>query len=171
MNDWAVEPLSPRHDRGDFDCGRPALSDWLRRHAGQFERRDLARVFVATREGSSRVLGYFTLSNYQVAFDELPPGDFGKYPRMPLPAVLIGKLAADVSARGQGLGRLLLMGAFRRIQDIADRTGACAVIVEAIDDEARDFYLHHDFSTLQGDPRRLFMTVRKIRKLGLPAMP
>ena len=123
------------------------------------------------RAGSGRVLGYSTLSNYQIAFDELPPGDFGKYPRMPLPAVLIGKLATDVSVRGQGLGRLLLMSALRRIQAIGDRTGACAAIVEAIDDEARAFYLHHDFHSLQGDPRQLFMTLRKIRKLGLPPLP
>jgi GNAT superfamily N-acetyltransferase len=171
MSNWAIDPLSPRHERGGFDCGKPVLSDWLRQHAGQFEKRDLARVFVAARDGSDRVLGYFTLSNYQIAFDELPPGDFGKYPRMPLPTVLIGTLATDLSVRGQGLGQLLLMSALRRIQDIADRTGVCAAIVEAIDDEARDFYLHHDFTALLGDPRRLFMTVRKIRKLGLPPMP
>jgi GNAT superfamily N-acetyltransferase len=171
MNDWAIDPLSLHHDRTLFDCGKPSLSDWLRQHAGQFERRDLARAFVATLEGSARVLGYFTLSNYQITFDEPPPGDFRKYPRMPLPAVLIGKLATDSSARGQGLGRLLLMSALRRVQDIADRTGACAVIVEAIDDEARAFYLHYGFESLPSDPRRLSLTVRKIRKLDLPPIP
>jgi GNAT superfamily N-acetyltransferase len=170
MNDWAIDPLAPHHDRSGFDCGKPALSDWLRRQAGQFERRDLARVYVATRSVSPRVAGYYALSNCQVAFDDFPPAEFRKSPRMPLPAALIGKLATDLSARGQGLGSILLMSALRRIQHLADQAGACAVIVDAIDDDARGFYLHFGFGALVNIPRRLFLPLHQVRKLGLPPL-
>ena len=169
MRDWSIERLAEHHEIADFDCGAPSLSIWLKQNAGQFSKKDLARVYVIVAKGSARVFGYYCLSNCQARFEDLPAAQSKRLPpRMPVPAVLIGKMAVDSSAQGRGLGGLLLLSALRLIQDVAERVGARAVCVDAVDDEARGFYLHYGFEPLLDDPRHLYLPMQAIRKLDLP---
>lgn len=168
MSDWTIQRLAKDHDRTGFDCGKPPLSEWLKQYASQYEKRSLARTYVAVRPGEARVFGYYAISTCHLRHDILPPAWSKGLPMgLDAPAVLIGRLAVDRSVQGQGLGDILLIDAFRRIQYLADRIGILAAVVDAIDDQARRFYLHKGFEELLDNPRHLFMPMRVVRGLGL----
>jgi ribosomal protein S18 acetylase RimI-like enzyme len=164
-----AERLAEHHDRSEFDCGHPALSDWLRGQAGQFEERGLSRTYVLVDPGHPRVWGYYSISSRQVRYEDLPPQNTKRLPRrVSIPAALIGKLAVDRSVQGQGLGGALLVDALRRIRGLADVIGMRVIIVDAIDTEAEAFYRRHGFEPILEHPRRLFLSIRSIQELGDP---
>lgn len=167
MASWTIRRLDKAHDRSAFDCGRPMLNEWLKDRASQFDRRDLSRTFVATRPEETRVLGYYAISTHRVIYDVLPAAEAKGLPRLDVPVVLIGRLAVDQSAQGQGLGALLLVDALRRSAQISEQVGIRAVEVDALDDAARKFYLKFGFRPLRDDPRHLFLPMHEIRKLKL----
>ncbi len=167
MATWTIRRLETRHDRSRFDCGQPPLNEWLKDRAGQFDRRDLSRTFVATRPDEATVLGYYAVSTHRVIYDVLPSTDAKGLPRLDIPVVLIGRLAIDQSVHGQGLGALLLVDALRRSKQISEQGGIRAVEVDALDNTARNFYLKFGFRPLLDDPRHLFLPMQEIRKLKL----
>lgn len=167
MSVWVIERLSRSHDRSAFDCGQPMLNDWLKYQAGQFDRRDLSRTFVVTRPDEATVCGYYALSTHRVLSEDLPEAESKGLPRLDVPVVLLGRLAVDRSAQGQGLGAFLLIDALRRALHIAGQVGVRAVEVDAIDEAARQFYLKFGFRALNDDPRHLFLPMHEIRKLKL----
>ncbi len=164
---WTVERLAKHHDRADFDCGNPALSDWLRQHAGQSEAKDVTRTYVLVGPGHARISGYYAISACQVRYENLPPHSTKRLPkRMSIPAALLGKLAVERTLHGRGMGGVLLVDALRRIHGLADEIGIRTVVVDAIDDRARAFYLHYGFEPMIGYPDRQFLGVRTIQHLG-----
>jgi GNAT superfamily N-acetyltransferase len=167
MARWTIRRLDKAHDRSAFNCGQPVLNEWLKERAGQFDRRDLSRTFVATRPDELLVLGFYAISTHRVIYDVLPSAEAKGLPRLDIPVVLIGRLAVDQSARGQGLGALLLVDALRRSMQISEQVGIRAVEVDALDDTARNFYLKFGFRSLLDDPRHLFLSMHEIRKLKL----
>ena len=61
------------------------------------------------------------------------------------------------------------MWALEKIIDAAKHAGGKLVVVDAIDDEAADFYEHHDFERLPGNPHRLLMKISTAAKaLDIP---
>ncbi|HVS34898.1 MAG TPA: GNAT family N-acetyltransferase [Gemmataceae bacterium] len=167
MPAWRIERLNDAHDRAAFDCGQPSLDDFLKRLAGQYERRDFAALYVATVPPSSTVLGYYTLSGGAIDLAALPEAVRKKLPRHPVPVVHLGRLAVDRSARGQGLGRQLLLDALRVCTELAAKVALHAVEVRAIDDEARRSYQKYGFEPLMDDPLHLYLSMKVIRKLNL----
>jgi GNAT superfamily N-acetyltransferase len=169
-DDWIIERLGSDHDRSLFNCGNPVLSDWLKLRASQFEKRDLARTYVATRRGETVVLGYYAISNHRVTHKALPADQAKGLPRLDVPVVLLGRLAVDGSAQGRGLGSLLLIDALRRAEYLSGQVGIRAVEVDAVDEAARNFYLKFGFAPLLDNPHHLFLPMHVIRKLGLPPL-
>jgi len=167
---WIVQRFDKSHGRASFDCGKPELNDWLQRLAGQVERRDLARVYVAVRANDSRVLGYYAISNHRVRYDALPEEQAKGLPPIDIPVVLLGRLAVDRTAQRQGLGEHLLIDALRRAAHIAEHIGIRAVEVDAIDEKARQFYLKYGFVSLLDDRQHLFLPIQVIRNLELPPL-
>jgi hypothetical protein len=53
--EMTVEKLARHHDLSSFDCGKPALDDWLKRFALTNQQSDSARTYVV--EQDSRVVG------------------------------------------------------------------------------------------------------------------
>ena len=171
MADWRIERLAGHHDRSAFDCGKPPLTDWLRQHARQHQARDLARTYVLVRPGQPGIFGYYALANCQIRYEDLPADRSKGLPRrIGIPGVLLGKLATDRSVQGKKLGAALLVNALRRVESLAGQVGIRVVLVDALDDEARGFYLRHGFESLMDDPRRLFVSIATIRGLGLPPL-
>ncbi len=167
---WKVQRLGGGHGRASFDCGKSPLNEWLLHFAGQYERRDLARTYVAVREGDPRVLGYYAISNHLVRYDALPEEQARGLPAIDISVVLLGRLAVDKTVQGQGLGRHLLIDALRRVAHVSEHIGVRAVEVDAIDDDARQFYLKFGFVSLLGDQQHLFLPMQVIRKLELPPL-
>lgn len=164
---WNIRRLDTAHDRAVFDCGQVMLNEWLRDRAGQFDRRDLSRTFVATRSGDARVVGYYAISTHRVVYESLPAAEAKGLPRLDVPVVLLGRLAVDLTVQGQGLGALLLVDALRRSLHISEQIGIRAVEGDPIDESARNFYLKFGFRPLLDEPRHLFLPMHEIRRLKL----
>ena len=100
----------------------------------------------------------------------LPEEQAKGLPTIDIPVVLLGRLAVDKTAQGQGLGQYLLIDALRRVAHISEQIGVRAVEVDALDDQARQFYLKFGFVPLLGHQRHLFLPLHVIRKLKLPPL-
>jgi GNAT superfamily N-acetyltransferase len=161
--EWFIERLGRAHDRKGFSCGNGPLDDFLRSLAGQYEKRNIGRTYVATRPGEARVLGYYTLSSGAVPIENLPEPSARKLPRHPVPTILLGRLAVDREVHGQGLGEALLVDALGRALDFSETLGVHAVEVVAIDERARAFYERYGFLTLIDDPLHLYLPIASIR--------
>jgi GNAT superfamily N-acetyltransferase len=146
------------------------LNQWLRQFAGQYERRDLARTYVAVQTGEARVLGYYSISNHQVSFDALRDDQAKGLPTIDIPVVLLGRLAVDRSVQRQGWGEFVLLDALRRTVHVSQQVGVRAVEVHALDEDARRFYLKYGFVALRDDRHHLFLTMQVVRQLKLPVL-
>lgn len=155
------ELLSSAHDLSTFDSGKPALDDWLRGRALSNQEKGFSVVMVVC-EGR-RVVGYYGLAPTAVEPAITPRKVRTGQPPNPIPCLLIGQLAVDRAHTGGGLGTALLAHALRRCVAGADLTGGRAVLVNAIDDEARAFWLRKGFLPSPSDPYRLFRSMADIR--------
>lgn len=160
-----IEPLGPKHDRAAFSCGEDALDNYLHNQAGQDLKKYAAVPFVLTNDGK-KIAGYYTLSQFAVALDEVPAEIAKKLPRYPMvPATLLGRLAISKEFQGQKLGELLLMDALKRSLDTSKQLASAAVVVDAKDDAAIAFYKKYGFLDLPKIKRRLFLPMGTIEKL------
>jgi ribosomal protein S18 acetylase RimI-like enzyme len=144
--------LNGAHDRTTFNSGSAPLDRYLREQVTQDVRRRVAACFVATTDGK-RIAGYYTLASASLLLAELPASTGKKLPRYPtVPAVRMGRLAVDQGFKGQGLGSALLADALGRAA--RSEVAAYALMVDAKDDAAANFYRHHGFID---SPRTLFL--------------
>jgi GNAT superfamily N-acetyltransferase len=162
-----IEPLGKHHDRAKFSCGQPDLDDWFRLRASQDEKRNVARVFVAV-DSELGVVGFYSLSSLSLSLEHLPQEIAHKLPRYDaIPAALIGRLARDRRVRGQGVGELLLADAILRILGVGRSIAVFAIVVDAKDERAVEFYQSFGFREFPLHPRRLFLlTATAARGLG-----
>lgn len=164
LSSWLIEPLGKKHDRAAFSCGKEALDTYLKKQASQDARRHAAAPFVlVAKDSPSKVIGYFTLSAFGIDLGELPESVIKKLPHYPVvPATLLGRLAVDESCRGQGYGEFLLMDALYRAWAQSSQIAAAAVVVDAIDEQAWEFYSHFDFMPFPDRRDRLFLPMATI---------
>ena len=160
------ERLSSHHDRKEFDCGVPALNEFLARQAKQNASRNVGVTHVAvSRRGDTKVLGYYTLVTRTVDAAIVPDK---KLPRGEIGVVLLGRLAVDKMLQRQGLGRLLLTRAILQVEQASREIGIHALVLDAMDERARTWYLELDFGfkTLKDAPHHLYLPVGTMRQLG-----
>ncbi|MHC8509550.1 MAG: hypothetical protein ACYYKD_09185 [Rhodospirillales bacterium] len=169
MTDWVIEPLSKRHERKTFHCRVPGLNAYIERYASQDVRNRAAKVYAATAPESDFVAGYYSLSAADFEFSALPPSQTRRLPPYnQLPAVLLGRLAVDERSQGLGLGVRLLLSAFQNVLKTGRTAGVYALIVDAWDGVAADFYRRHDFHPFVDDDLRFFMPAKDIEKALAP---
>jgi GNAT superfamily N-acetyltransferase len=158
-----IELLGRDHDRAGFVCGKEALDRYFQQQVMQDVRRHLATPFVMVMP-DGEIGGFYTLSSTALRLQELPENITKRLPRYPLiPATLIGRLATDRRYHGQGWGSFLLLDALHRCT--TSGIASFAVVVDAIDDEARAFYLHASFLPLPDSPYRLYRRMSDIAAL------
>lgn len=143
MSWGAPQPLGPQHRLEDFDCGKPALTDWLLRYARQAQSSGSAKTFVAT--AGERVVGYFSLTVGQIDTFDAPERIRKGMGQYPLPVVILARLAVSQSDQGRGIGFGLLQDAIRRTALIADQAGIRAMLTHPLDEEAARFYARFGF--------------------------
>lgn len=156
----APEPLRPDHVLVNFDCGTPALNAWLQRRAAANQASGASRTFVACEGG--RVVGYYALASSAVA-QVAAPGRFRRNMPDPIPVVVLARLAVDVRAQGLGLGRALFQDAVWRIVQAADAIGIRGMIVHAVSEEAKAFYLGLGLDESPLEPMTLMATVADLQ--------
>jgi GNAT superfamily N-acetyltransferase len=110
--EFVVEGLGGGHALAQFQCDDDELAVWLKASARQVASNNTARTFVM-HPGDHRVIGYYSLIMHSIARAEL--GRSARGAPSTVPAVLLGKLALDRRATGQGLGSALLHDAMRRV--------------------------------------------------------
>lgn len=154
------------HEVAEFGCGEESLDRWLNRSAGQGERRDATRTFVATDEHGA-VCGYYTLVAGQLEHPEASEAvSKGLSRHFPIPVAILARLAVDERNQGQGLGARLLADALERVCRAAQEVAVRAVVVHAISDAAAGFYENFGFRGLSATPRTLMVTLAELRQAG-----
>jgi GNAT superfamily N-acetyltransferase len=155
------EPLADTHDLAPFDCGIAVLNDWLKRRARANHATGASRCYVARTD--DRVVGYYALAAGTVRV-EAAPGRFRRNMQGPVPVVVLGRLAVDRTWQGRGLGRALLRDAGSRVVQAADVIGVRGMLMHALSDDARAFYVAMGFGPSPVDPLILMATVEDLRR-------
>jgi GNAT superfamily N-acetyltransferase len=159
-----VEPLRKEHITADFDCDRhPSLNEWLKRHAWTNQQGETSRTYVVHR--GFGIAGYYSIATGNVRREDAAERIRKGLAQHPIPVILLTRLAIDRSEQGKGLGKALLKNALLRIAQAADIVGARAVLVHAIDDQAKRFYQHFEFVTPPVDDLHLMLLMKDLRAM------
>ena len=158
---FSVESLDLTQERSAFNSGSKPLDSYFTERVTQDIRRRVTACFVALTH-DRRIAGYYTLASASVPLSELPQEIIKKLPRYPsVPTVRMGRLAVDREFKGQGLGGALLADALYRA--IRSEIAAYALVVNAKDQAAADFYKHHGFIALPSATQTLFLPLATVR--------
>jgi GNAT superfamily N-acetyltransferase len=162
-------PLTRAHGRSTFDCGEPALNEYLARFAMQAHERGSAKTFVTSpREEPARVLGYYTLAPASVAFARVPALVKKGLARHEVPMFRLARLAVDVSAQGRGLGQALLFAAGKRCLAVAQEVGGVALLIDAKSERAAAWYVGFGAVRLDDAPSTLVLPLAVFKPGGRP---
>ena len=161
-----IELLAAHHQRAGFDCGEPALNEFLQRQAGQLGRKGFGKTYVALAADGLRVTGFVTLSAGQAQTHSLPA--HLKLPRYPVPILRLGRLAVDRSAQGQGTGQQLMAFALQLALDFSKNVGLYAVVIDAKHDQIKAYYQAMGFQATLDDPLCLYLPLSVLEKARRP---
>jgi GNAT superfamily N-acetyltransferase len=152
------EPLRSDHDSSQFSCGEPSLDDWLKRHALKNQTGSTSRTYV-TCEGT-RIAGYYTLAAASILRAQAT-----RTRNMPatIPMILLGRLAVDTTRQRQGLARALFRHAAERAAEAAEIIGARGVLVHALNDSVKQFYVALGFDESPLHPLMLMISMADLR--------
>lgn len=156
----APEPLTAAHDVSEFSCGKPTLDHWLKTRALSNQEKGFTAVLVVHEQG--RVVGYYGLAPTAVAPNILSRSIRTGQPPDPVPCLLLGQLATDLDWAGRGIGTGLLKHALQRCVTAASLVGGRALMVNAIDVEAAEFWRRRGFIPSKDDPQVLFRSIADI---------
>lgn len=156
----APEPLTAAHDVSGFSCGKPTLDHWLKTRALSNQQKGFTAVLVVHE--ASRVVGYYGLAPTAVVPSILPRSIRTGQPPDPVPCFLLGQLATDTDWAGRGIGTGLVKHALQRCVQAAELIGGRALMVNAIDEDAAQFWRRRGFLPTKDDPLVLFRSVAAI---------
>jgi GNAT superfamily N-acetyltransferase len=157
------EPLAALHRLEGFECGKPALNDWLLRHARQAQGSGSARTFVVA-DDDDRVAGYFSLAVGQVDTLEAPQRIRKGMGQYPVPVVILARLAVAREHHGCGIGAGMLQDAIRRTLVIAEQAGVRAMLTHPIDEDAARFYTRFGFIASPLREQQLLLLLKDAKK-------
>jgi GNAT superfamily N-acetyltransferase len=155
--------LSPTDALDKFDSGEASLDDWLRKYALVGNASDSAKTFVTTT-AQGQVAGFYALATASVQRSAVPLR-VGKGQLLSVPVILLARLAVDQGEQGGGLGSHLLRDAIIRSVSAAEGIGVRALLVHALHERAKEFYLHFDFEVSPTDPLHLYLLMKDARAL------
>lgn len=150
--------LNKTHRTEDFDCGVPSLNEWLVKNALKNQFSDASRTFVVCNQELT-VLGYYCLAAGSIAHEEAV-GSVRRNMPSPIPVIVLGRLAVDLRAQEKDLGKSLLRDAVLRSQNISQQLGARALLVHAINEKAKSFYLKYGFQVSPVAPYTLMLKLQ-----------
>ena len=156
----APEPLADKHELAEFLCGVTSLDDWLKRRARGNQASGATRTFVVAEE--RRVIAYYAVASGAVSLASAL-GRFRRDMPDPIPVALLGRFAIDRAWQGRGLGRALFRDCAARVMHAANTIGIRGIVVHAISDQAKAFYLALGFEPSPLDPMTLMVTLGDIQ--------
>lgn len=162
---WSFIPFDKSLRRDSFDCGKAELNNYLKTQLSQDIRKNVSKAFMAVSiKDPNEILGFYTLSANSIYFEDLPVHLKKRVPRYPIPVALIGRLAVDKKYHKLGLGKDLLVDALKRAVEVSKSFGVFGIIVDAKDEEARQFYEHFGFTSLEDSPRKLILPLETLQQ-------
>jgi GNAT superfamily N-acetyltransferase len=156
----APEPLADAHELADFASGVASLDDWLKRRARANQASGATRTFVVA--DGRRVVAYCAVASGGISIGGAP-GRFRRNMPDPIPIALLARLAIDREWQGRGLGRALFRDCAARVTHAADSLGIRGIVVHAISEQAKAFYLAIGFEPSPLDPMTLMVTLGDVR--------
>jgi len=155
-----VVPLDASNDLAAFRCGKAEFDDWLRCYAMVNQQIGGSRTFV-TCEGSA-VRGFYSLAVSSIEFEHASRKIQRGLGRYPVSVILVARLAVDERVQGQRVGESLLIDVLGRCLAVSEEAGVRAVLVHAMDDDARGFYERYDFERSPTNPYHLALLIQDI---------
>jgi GNAT superfamily N-acetyltransferase len=155
-------PITADQELAGFDSGEPSLNEWLKKRAFKNHVSGASRCFVLC--AGANVIGYYSLSAGAISHETAPKPMRRNMPD-PLPVLLLGRLAVDKRYHNQGIGQALLRDAMLRAVNVAGDAGVFALLVHALSDQAKQFYLSRGFVESLLQPMTLIMTLETIRSI------
>ena len=159
---WIVQILNRSYSRETFDCGNSSLNEYLKKYALQNQKARYSITYVASKEESKEIAGYYCASASVIEFTNIPEKQKKKLPRYPAPVMLIGQLAVAQQMQGKSLGKILLMHGLSNAIKISQEMGIYAVRVDAINEDAKKFYLKYGFVPLEDRNYSLILPLKTI---------
>jgi GNAT superfamily N-acetyltransferase len=139
------------------------LEIWLKQRARRNQQEGASRTFVAC--AGAEVVGYYALAAGALLHDTAP-GNIRRNMPDPIPVVVLGRLAVHTGWTGQGIGAGLLKDAVLRTVRLAEQMGIRAMLCHALDERAKQFYLHHGFIESPIEPLTVMLNIAKLVKPG-----
>jgi len=168
---WHEEPISKKHNRGAFDCGEPALNEFLQRHARRSHDLGGAKTFLAINDaGHKTILGFYSLSPASVEYARTPAIVRRALARYDVPVFRLARLAVDLKVQGQGLGGQLLLTAGRRCLLAAAEVGGVALLIDAKNEKVAGWYVTYGAVQLADSPLSLLLPLATIQATLKPAV-
>lgn len=167
MSDHGYEPvrkLAAVDAVDTFDCGQPALNQFLLRYALVNQRANSAQTYVCCKDG--QVVGFYSLVVGSVEPGDVPARIMKGLARHPVPVMILARLAVDRTHQGKGLGRALLKDALLRTLQAADIAGIRTVLVHAKDEAARQWYERCEFEASPTDPFHLYLMIKDLKAIA-----
>ena len=161
LNYEPVRKLSASDTVDSFDCGQPALNQFLQRFALVNQKSNSAQTYVSCC--SDAVAGFYSLAVGSVDPATAAPRVIKGVAQHPVPVMILARLAVDLQHQGVGLGKALLKDALMRTAQAADIAGIRELLVHAKDDSARQWYLNWEFEPSPSDPFHLFLLLKDIK--------
>lgn len=155
-------PISADHVLDGFECAEPSLDEWLKRRALKNHASGASRCFVICH--GADVIGYYSLSAGAIRHESVTKA-MGRNMPDPLPVLLLGRLAIDRRYHNQGLGRALLRDAMIRSVNVSGDAGIFALMVHALSEQAKRFYLSRGFVESPLQPMTLMMTLATVHSI------
>jgi GNAT superfamily N-acetyltransferase len=156
-------PLADDHLIADFNSGEDSRDDWLRRRALANQISGASRTYVTC--AGAHVVGYYALASGAIA-NAAVPGRFRRNMPDPIPVAVLARLAVDRNQQGHGIGRALFRDAAHRVSHAADTIGIRGIVVHAISEEARGFYIALGFDACPHESMTLVLTLSDLRALA-----
>jgi GNAT superfamily N-acetyltransferase len=161
---WHEEPISKKHDRGAFDCGEPALNEFLQRHARHSHDLGGSKTFLAISDDDSKtILGFYSLSPASIEYARTPEIIRRGLARYDVPVFRLGRLAVDRKLQGRGLGGQLLLAAGRRCLLAAAEVGGVALLIDAKNERVATWYASYGALALSDAPLSLLLPLATIQ--------
>jgi GNAT superfamily N-acetyltransferase len=160
---WHEEPIGKRHDREAFDCGEPALNEFLRRYARKSHEMGGSKTFLAIDDADNRtILAYYSLSPASIAYARTPELVRRGLARHDVPAFRLARLAVDLKAQGQGLGGQLLLAAGKRCLLASAEVGGVAMLIDAKNARVAAWYASYGALPLLDAPLSLLLPLTTV---------
>ncbi len=164
LPDWREEPIAKTHDRASFDCGEPALNEFLKRHARQNHEKGAAKTFLAVSQLDGKtILGFYSLCPASLEYSRAPEIVRKGLARHGIPVFRLGRLAVSRSVQGQGLGGQLLLAASRRCLLAATEVGGVALLIDAKNERAANWYSSFGAIPLGDAPLSLLLPLATVQ--------